>query len=525
MGKRIFFISSGVLQVFHHDGRLGEPISFRADEEGLTSFALYLEQPWKDPVYVLVDFVEEEFREEQIPHVMGADRQSLIRTRLTRLFRDATYSHAQFHGRSSEGRRDDRMLFAALIRPDLLAPWMGQLTKHRTPVAGIFSLPLISGQLLKLLKLDARYLLLVTLQSSGGLRQTYFQDGELKVSRLATLPDTSAQRFTASMLGEVERVRRYLNSLRMLPADEALEVYVLGTERVREEVQRHSPTSITARHHVIPLAEVARKVGITGEFNERFSDRIFAQLLARRPPANQYAPAAQTRYFKLHKLRRGLIAASVFLLMGGLAWSAATFVDGLGAIQDLAGAREQATFYRTRYENARARLPGTPTDPRNMQRVVEAVDALATFRITPVPLMQVLSIGLNGFPQVQLHELRWRTSNDPGAQVDNMEVSPVEARRAGEPPPETLALYQVAEVKARITGFDGDYRAALVMVRNFADQLRTIPGVEAVQVESMPLDIGPDASLKGDARAATGASASDAEFELRVAVRAAGGRV
>jgi hypothetical protein len=45
-----------------------------------------------------------------------------------------------------------------------------------------------------------------------------------------------------------------------------------------------------------------------------------------------------------------------------------------------------------------------------------------------------------------------------------------------------------------------------------------------VQVESMPLDIGPDASLKGDARAATGASASDAEFELRVAVRAAGGR-
>jgi hypothetical protein len=100
----------------------------------------------------------------------------------------------------------------------------------------------------------------------------------------------------------------------------------------------------------------------------------------------------------------------------------------------------------------------------------------------------------------------------------------VEARRAGEPPPETLALYQVAEVKARITAFDGDYRAALVMVRNFADRLRAIPGVEAVQVESMPLDIGPDASLKGDARAAAGASASDAEFELRVAVRSAGGR-
>ena len=523
MGKRIFFISSGVLQVFHHDGRLGDPIAFRADEEGLTSFSLYLEQPWKDPVYVLVDFVEEEFREEQIPHVMGADRQALIRTRLTRLFRDATYSHAQLHGRAGEGRRDDRMLFAALIRPDLLAPWMGQLTKHRTPVAGIYSLPLISKQLIKLLKLDARYLLLVTLQSSGGLRQTYFQDGELKVSRLATLPDTSPERFTASMLGEVERVRRYLNSLRMLPADEALEVYVLGTERVREEVQRHSPTSITARHHVIPIAEVARKVGLKGAFDERFSDRIFAQLLARRPPANQYAPAAQTRYFKLHKLRRALIAASVFLLMGGLAWSAATFVDGLGAIQDLAGAREQASFYRNRYENARQRLPGTPTEPRNMKRVVEAVDALGTLRTTPVPLMQVLSMGLDGFPQVQLHELRWRISTDPRAQLQNVEVSPVELRRSGEPVPATLALFQIARVKARITAFDGDYRGALATVRSFADRLRSIPGVEAVQVESMPLDIGPDASLKGDARAAAGA-APDAQFELRVAVRASGGR-
>ena len=525
MGKRIFFISSGLLQVFHYDGRLGEAITFRADEEGLTAFALYLEQPWKDPVYVLVDFVEEEFREEQIPHVRGADRQALLRTRLTRLFRDSTYSHSMLQGRSAEGRRDDRMLFAALIRPDLLAPWMGQLTKHRTPVAGIYSLPLISKQLVKLLKLDARCLLLVTLQSSGGLRQTYFKDGELKVSRLAMLPDAGPERFTPNMLGEVERVRRYLNSLRMLPADEALEVYVLGNERLRQEVQRHSPTSITAQHHVIPLSEVARKLGLEGEADGRFSDRIFAQLLARRPPANQYAPDAQTRYFKLHRLRRGLVAASVILLMGGLSWSAATFVDGLGAIQDLASARDQASFYRARYESARVRLPGTPTDPRNMQRVVEAVDGLGNLRTTPVPLMQLLASGLDDFPQVQLHELRWRASTNPGAQLENVNALPVDATRAGDPIPQALTLYHVARVKARITAFDGDYRAALATVRRFADSLRAMPGVESVQVESMPLDIGPDASLRGDARALSGRAGPDAEFELRVAVRAAGGRV
>jgi hypothetical protein len=62
--------------------------------------------------------------------------------------------------------------------------------------------------------------------------------------------------------------------------------------------------------------------------------------------------------------------------MGGLALSAAQFVDGLTAIQDASSARRQAVFYEARYEQARSRLPTTPTETRNMKRVVEAVGIL-----------------------------------------------------------------------------------------------------------------------------------------------------
>ena len=525
MGRRIFFVTSGRLRVYHHDGQLGEPLEFRADQDGLELLGKYLEQPWRDPVYVLVDFVEEEFREETVPHVFGGDRAAVVRTKINRLFRDTTYSHAILQGRSKDGRRDDRMLFTALIRPDLLAPWMGQLGAHKTPVAGIYSLPLVGRELIKALKLDASNLLLVTLQSSGGLRQTYFLDGELKVSRLAMLPEPSPDAFTLAMLGEVERVRRYLNSLRMLPADEPLDVCILAPERVAAEVEHHSPTSITARHRVLPLPEVARRLGIKGPYRERYSDRIFAHLLAKRAPANQYAPQAQTRYFRMHQARRGLIAASVILLMSSLAWSAATFVDGLSAIQDMDGARKQASFYESRYERARSRLPATPTDPRNMKRVVEAVEKLQAFRTTPMALLQALSISLESFPGVQLDELEWRVSVDPGVPVDASVPSPVPSRgRVNEaPPPEQdLSLYQVALVTAYIAPFDGDYREALATVRRFADRLRAVPGVEEVRVESLPLDIGPEASLSGNARErAAGASA---RFQLRVAVREGGAR-
>lgn len=531
MDKRVFFISSGRLRAYHYVRQLSDPVNFAADELGLQRFAAYLEQSPATPVSVIVDFVEEEFREETIPHVMGADRRAVIQTKLSRLFRDSTYAHATFQSRDKEGRRDDRMLFTALTRPDLLAPWMGVLTSLKVPVSGITSLPLLSNDLLKLLKINSRYLLLVTLQSSGGLRQTFFVDGVLKVSRLAILSDASSARFSANMLGEVERLRRYLSSLRVLPADEALDVYVLAPDEVQADVERHSPTSITARHHVIPLSEVARKVGLKAKFDSRFADTIFAQVVARRSSGNQYAPAAQTRYFRLHRARRAMIAASIFLLMGGLAWSAAKFVDGLASIQDAGSVSSQAAFYTERYENARSRLPRTPTDSRNMKRVVESVEVLRRFETSPLPMLQVLSIALEGFPQVQVEELRWRASTDPQAPIGSIGDSPVmqaspkpNARRgsrggvvAERKPDAALELFQIATVKAQITPFDGNYREALETVRQFASRLRGVPGVENVSVEAMPLDIGPDSNLSGDARRVSQAEA--AVFELRVAIR------
>ena len=153
MIKRIFFITTGRLRIYHFDGQLSEPLEFSADEQGLTDFSQYLQQYPAETVAVLVDVVEEDFREDTIPHVFGGDRQSVLSTKLNRIFRDTTYSHTLFQGRETEGgRRDDRVLFTALIRPDLLAPWMGQLSKHKVPVAGIYSLPLLSGQLCKHLK-------------------------------------------------------------------------------------------------------------------------------------------------------------------------------------------------------------------------------------------------------------------------------------------------------------------------------------------------------------------------------------
>ena len=76
-------------------------------------------------------------------------------------------------------------------------------------------------------------------------------------------------------------------------------------------------------------------------------------------------------------------------------------------------------------------------------------------------------------------------------------------------------LYQLAHIKGAVDPFDGDYRQALALVRQFAATLLGLPEVEAVHVLELPLDIGPDSALSGD----TAGQANTAPFELRIVIR------
>ncbi len=523
MRKRVFYISSGRLCAYSYEkGSIGEPLWFGADDRGLTDFSVYLESVPNDPVYVLVDLVEEEFREDTIPHVYGRDRRGLIKTKLNRLFRDATYSHALFLGRVDSGRRDDKMLFASLIRPDLLAPWMSQLSKHNVPLAGVYSLALISNLLFKALKIDSRHALIVTAQS-GGLRQTFFLDKKLKISRLAILPSLEPDRYASFLLSEVEKIRRYLASLRHIPHDTPLDVYILGDSRQLEDIRRQSPDSVTTRHHLISLQDAARAVGMRGEFTANVAEGVFAQVLARKSPPNQYAPESATRYFQLHRARLGLIAAGILLMISAVSLSAVNFVDGVVAAREAESLRRQAAFYEERYRVARARLPETPMESRQIQLAVETAEKLMRFKTSPQKTLVTLSQGLQRFPQLQLNGISWKTSVDANAPVGGRVSRKDRTRNRGaseqyspSPEGEARTLYQIAVVKGQISPFDGNYRRALDLVNGYAEVLRGLPGVDHVRIQALPLDVDSGSKLQGDAVRSSGSK--EANFELRIAI-------
>ena len=277
---------------------------------------------------------------------------------------------------------------------------------------------------------------------------------------------------------------------------------------------------LRARCELVDLAAVARRLGVRRWEGEPAADRLLVHLLARRPPPNQYATSAQTRRWAvLLRTRLALRAASVALAVGACLSGGAAVLDGATASSLARSLALHATFYERRYGEALAALPSAPAEPATLERVVSAARTLDRRRADPVDLLALVSDALANFPRVRIESLSWQASDDPEVSMgtghgDRAGPSPSGAAPKRDP----VVLFQVARVSARIEPFDGDYRAAIDTVRRFAGALAVHSGVEHVRILSLPLELGSEHALAGDA----GTTSEEAAFEIRVALRGAG---
>ena len=537
--RRVFVISGAGLAAYHRHGRkLLGPFPFGADEGGLAEFESYLDRFPDDVTRVVADVVEEEFREESVPHVFAWERRALLRTRAARAFPGARYLHSARLGREPGGRRDDRVRFSAITRPETLAPWLAPMAARGTPLAGIHSPAMLTSTMLKTIGAAGEHVLVASLQSGGGLRQTCFRRGKLRFSRLAALPGRDAGGHESHVLAEITRTRRYLGSLRSGTTGDRLDVHVLShgepLEALRREIARADGASgrsrrgggvggdggnggdAPARYDVVDLATVARRLGLRRWDGEATADRLFVHLLASRPPPNHYATAEQIRRHSVLRIGLALKAASAGVVTGACLFAGAVALEGAAASGHARALALHAALYERRHRAAKAALPPAPAAPAELERAVSAANALRRRRADPVDLLERLSDALAGFPRVRIEELSWRTSADPEAPVGAQGADRTAARPSGDRPRrDPRLLFQAARFSARIEPFDGDYRQAIDTVRRLADALAAHPDVEHVRILSLPLELGSEHSLIGTAETAGEA----AEFEMRVTLR------
>lgn len=170
-------------------GKLQGSQAFINNEAGHAAFTEFLQQYQSTPVYLIADAVEEDYRLESLPHTSGSAKRELIARKLNQFYRGLHYRTAHFMSRDNDKRKDDNYLFVALNNADFIEAWINIIQLTSVQLVGIYLLPMLSKQLIKQFKLTAPDILLCEKLSSG-LRQTYFHQGRLRMSRLVpNVPD------------------------------------------------------------------------------------------------------------------------------------------------------------------------------------------------------------------------------------------------------------------------------------------------------------------------------------------------
>lgn len=265
---------------------------FTPDETGFADFEYLLQQSIKMPARLLVDMIEEDFRREMIPHVNMFDRRNLITRLVDKHYRDEPYVHAKLLGRSKVGRKDDRVLLSALTNTALLAPWLERIEKHDARLAGIWSVPLLTEKLLKPLVGEDRHALIVSRQVRSALRNSYFGDGKLLLSRQAKFDkDMWDKDDFEGVIANLERgtveIHNFLLNQRIMEATDYLNVYCILLEDQLDEARQLAENTSQVHYSFFSLERLFANFSIQG-CEHQGADALFAYLCTRTNPISDH---------------------------------------------------------------------------------------------------------------------------------------------------------------------------------------------------------------------------------------------
>lgn len=519
--RRALFVGSDKVSVYHWvNNNIGNSYLFDASVEGFENFGRYLSEVANDPMYVLLDTPVEEYRLDTIPHVFGADRKALIGRKQDRAFRGTPYLYSEVQGREESGRRDDNIMLSAITSPDVITPWLKVLEANKIPVAGLITVPLLLQEIKNIVPDMQDNALVFSLQSIGGLRQSFFRDKSLKFSRLVKMPRYGTQHYPPILSEELDKIRRYVTTAHLADDKKPLDIYFFGNQELLTELGKEHINSAQVRYHLLDTGDLAKECGFEQQTETPFSDKYFIYHLLKNKCKNRFAGNKDLRYFQMNQMNKSLRVASFLFMMSGIIWGGMNVLEGLTYRQQKKSDAAKADFYQVRYEVARERISALPVDPADLSTVVDAKNVLEKYQADPVDMFRLISKGLEGFPEIQISNIQWSANTDPNYKSDGEDFKNTVVKRVQNVPglgnigdTETAYInYQIAMFHAHLENFDGDYRKALATIDSFSTQMSQLDSVHEVSVLSLPLDIGSDASLQGSSKK----DATNANFSVRV---------
>lgn len=482
--RRVLFLDTARLTAYQvGGGAVHAEGEFTADPPGLEAFASYLAHHRGSVYMLLADVAEEGFQLEDIPHAAGKDRAALIARKLAQYFYGTPYIQALSQGRLKEGRRDERLLFMGLTRPQHFEPWLAALRATRSVLSGIYSLPqTVPG--LQVKDMPPR-VLFITL-TRGGLRQSFFVDGQLRFSRLTALATGSQEESAIATTIEATKMHQYLVGQRLIERGKPLATRVLVHPANISAMRARCPDNAELQFDFLDLQQEAKRLGLHTPPADSRAEMLFCHLLVKQTPTGQFAPSAERQYYRLWQTRFGLKGVSGLILVGGLLFAAKLGIDTLRMQDNIDSIATLTRQDQQRYDAVLQSLPQIPLSTDKLRALVDRYEAVLQRALGPEPLLVQLSQSLDAYPTIEIERIDWSIVDQlPPPTKD--EIRPADL--AGGP-------YAIARVDARLPiALVGNQRGQLTLVADFVKHLEA-PAATHVQILQQPVDTQSGQTLK-----------------------------
>lgn len=401
--RQVFFITDDRITAMLWQGsRLISEYEFEeGDKESLSK---YLEKSSNIVSSIIVDVLEEEITLTTIPHGRSHERKFLIDRALTRLHRGAEFATANIIGRENNKRRDDRLLVSGITESGPLLKLLDVFNEHKMLIKGVYSLPLIAGSVLKVLKVKKGLTLVVSRQSHKFIRQSIFEDGKLFYSR--NIP--SQENFKVDMFSDdLQKTRKYLENQKFLTTGDSIDVVILSSEQFYEQLKGLGDLLTGMNVSYIKHDDLKKTLGIKSKYSIAGRE-IFSSLLLGSMTKNHYARSNDLELYK-KSIRKRLINYSSVAVAVILVLITSKFYIDIDVLEHkVKGVEEQVKILKEHNDRLEKNLSSLPVQAKKMKLFVNNVSNIKQLSEDDIKASMVaISQVFNAYKNISLTGFNW----------------------------------------------------------------------------------------------------------------------
>jgi DUF971 family protein len=496
--KRIFYFTGHRFAVLHWSGKtfMGTS-SFEPTASGLDQFEKYLLQTASLPTKLLIDVIEEDFRQEIAPHVGHKDRAAVVGRMLDRFYRSSKqFTYYEVIGREKTGRKDDQVLLGAITDPSLILPWLDVIDRTETPLAGIWTLPLVSKKILKLINATKGPVLLVSQQVNSTLRQTFFRDGKMISSRQSVInQDANNLRNIGKLASpEIDRTTVFLNNQHLINENEELQVHVLCSDVQVESLKQALESDGARRFSLHRIEDVQNKIGIHNS-ESNFSDGIYAWLcLTDLFNVGHYGEHKEFRRYYYSLVSTALYVISVAALVIAAVMTEANISSAIEANRSVELLKQQEIGYKKVYSEKFSTYEAVFKNARSMNAAVDLANTIRQHAtISPLDLYIEVSKVLSQpqFKNVSINRIDWKSEQHIDKAGNAVKQGKLDI---ASPDP----MWHIAVLTGDIPVSSNDYSRSVAQVNDIVLALLKDNRIEIVEALEMPVEVRSDKQFSAE---------------------------